>query len=285
MIPPRRFLVGLLIAWGSGLFSLLAEEPPEDIDRIERLTLDSRVLGRPVAYIVKSPREPVAPYDTVYLLHGWQGDEAQMLKVNAGLATKYSLLLVQPGMEGDGGWFDSPVHENRQYMRMLLEEIVPAVEARFPARADRRSRAVTGFSMGGQGALAAVARRPDFFAVVGATGGIMDLTRHGGAYGLRAMLGPPERTEVYRRFSVLFSTPARLKQIQARAGLRIFLECSRGDLARPDNLEFAARLDRLGVRYDRDFDHPGTHTREYYATRIDAHLAWIRRQFDELADQ
>jgi S-formylglutathione hydrolase FrmB len=279
----RRTLIILCLVCGAGPLALPAEEPPEEFDRIERLALESRVLGRSVPYIVKLPRRNAASYDTVYLLHGWQGDEAQMLKVNAGLATKYSFLLVQPSMESDGGWLDSPVQKNRQYMRMLLDEIVPAVEAAFPARADRRSRAVTGFSMGGQGAFAAVARRPDLFGVVGATGGIMDLTRHRGAYGLREMLGPPERQDVYRRYSVLFETPARLKQIQSDSGLRIFLECSQGDLARPDNLAYAARLDRLGVRYDRDFDHPGKHNFEYFATRIDAHLAWIRRQFDELA--
>ena len=241
-------------------------------------------MGKVMPYIVKLPRGRFkrGPFPSVYLLHGWQGDENQMLRVNVGLATKHRLILVQPSMEGEGGWFDSTRDPRRKYISMLLDEIVPAVEAKFPVIRERARRAVTGFSMGGQGALRAVIRRPDLFAVVGATSGIFDLTRHGGAYGMKAMLGPPTNFRAYRRLSVAYGLDHRLPGIQRRMPLRIFLEFPTEDLAFEDSRILAARLRALGVRFDADLNHPGKHSREYYATRIDGHLAWIARQFASL---
>lgn len=291
--PPvlRRLLVFYLLL---GLPALLICAPAgsvapgnpfqPDPDRIFLMQLDSRAMGRTLPYIVKLPRASYKRrlYPVVYLLHGWQGDENQMLKVNSGLATRHQMVLVQPTMEGEGGWFDSPRDPRRQYVTMLLDEIVPAAEDRFPVRRDRLHRAITGFSMGGQGALRAAIRRPDLFAVVGATSGIMDLTRHQGAYGMKDMLGPPERLDIYRSYSVVYGLAHLIPGIQRRMAFRIFLECPDGDIALMDNLLLAQRLRRLGVRFHGDLDHPGVHSRQYYGTRIDGHLAWIRAQFEDL---
>lgn len=126
------------------------------------------------------------PYPTLYLLHGWsqvadtwagQGHANFILDNLLAEGKIKPMVVVMPLGYGDmsfvqngfGIWGDPvPVEHNTQlFMKMLLTEIMPAVESSYHVSKDRNDRAITGLSMGGLEALDTGLHHPELFAYVG----------------------------------------------------------------------------------------------------------------------
>lgn len=134
--------------------------------KVEIAALRSRLLGREVEYCAVLPRNhPVSDeLPVLYLLHGLFGRFDNWL-TNTKIveyARDSPFLIVCP--EGaDGWWTDTANRENHFYERYIFEELIPAAESKFNARARRETRAVAGLSMGGYGAFKFAFRRPEMF--------------------------------------------------------------------------------------------------------------------------
>ncbi|MFH1924105.1 MAG: alpha/beta hydrolase-fold protein, partial [Planctomycetota bacterium] len=143
----------------------------------------------------------------------------------------------------DGGtscWIDSPVKPESKYQSMLLELIDQlANNHKMGQRPDQR--AVTGWSLGGYGALLLAARHPELVGSASSIIGLVDLPRTSpsGACSLQ-LFGPAE------------SAPAELSIARQAAGLRgtpIRLFCSVEGIDVPHHETLKAALDKAEVQY------------------------------------
>ena len=161
----RRVLFALLLALLCGSRAAAA--------RIDTLSLDSRVLNRPVTVVAVLPdgASEHHPAPLLLLLHGYGGDAFSWLKIKTGLPAlvdRTGIALLCP--DGGQSWYmDSPVDTTSRYESFLVGELIPYADAHLPVARDARHRAVAGLSMGGFGAMRLGLLHPDLFGAAGST--------------------------------------------------------------------------------------------------------------------
>ncbi|HEX8637516.1 MAG TPA: alpha/beta hydrolase family protein [Pyrinomonadaceae bacterium] len=108
----------------------------------------------------------------LYLLHGLFGRFDNWI-TNTNLidyARNFPFIIICA--EGRDSWYtDSTKIENHLFESYLTQELIPDVERRFKARAERRSRAIGGLSMGGYGAFKLAFRNPEMFCLAASMSG------------------------------------------------------------------------------------------------------------------
>ena len=119
-------------------------------------------------------------YPVLYLLHGGglnadfrAFDNEGIRDVTAGR----ELIVVMPD-GGKAGWYSNPVSSNvgpRNWETFHMSELIPWVDATFSTIAEFSGRAVSGFSMGGFGALKYTAKYYGHFASISSHSGPADL--------------------------------------------------------------------------------------------------------------
>ena len=141
-------------------------------EAIDAASYWSPALGRSLPYLVHPAGAPGVGAPVVYLLHGHGGNEWDWVRAGGAVDTALTLVeagrlpplhLVLPGA-GNSWYVDGP-GPDAAMATALLDELMPAVEARLGA--DRGRRAVIGLSMGGYGALHLGLQRPESFRFVG----------------------------------------------------------------------------------------------------------------------
>ena len=118
-------------------------------------------------------------YPVLYLLHGGAQNFMKFDKEDdiRGLTAGRDLIVVMPD-GGIAGWYCNPVTSNlgpRNWETFHIEELIPWVDATFRTFPEQAGRAVSGFSMGGFGALKYIAKYSDKFASVSAHSGPANL--------------------------------------------------------------------------------------------------------------
>ncbi|MFE7424259.1 MULTISPECIES: alpha/beta hydrolase [unclassified Streptomyces] len=218
-------------------------------------------------------------YPVLYLLHGGLED---FITFDAhhnirGLTASKGLIVVMPD-GGRAGWYSNPVASAvgpRNWEHFHMSQLLPWVEANFRTYAEYDGRAVSGFSMGGFGALKYTAKYYGHFASVSAHSGPASLRGFNGAvthwanlssaavelgggsvYGMpfwdQARVSadnPIERIESYRNKRVFLVAGTSPEDIQGYANETVVLDTQR---------EFKANLDRVGIRYE-SYEVPGGH--------------------------
>lgn len=136
--------------------------------RVDTWEWRSAVLDRAKRITVLSPDVALAPEAEVpvlYLLHGFGGSRETWLSRTQLLEhvqdTRLTVVLPESGRR----WFINDFRGFR-YEDYLLEEVVPFVDDAYTNGADRRLRAIGGFSMGGAAALMQALLHPTVFSVV-----------------------------------------------------------------------------------------------------------------------
>jgi len=272
--------------------------PAAGESRIECNALSSRTLARLVRYCVLLPpgydSAPSRRYPVVYFLHGLGGNERTLLDTGG-----WNLVedLRQDGKIGDflivtpeawASFYVNAVSGQLRYSDFFLEEFMPLVESRYRVRRERRSRAVTGVSMGGYGALRFAFRYPDSFAAVSAQSAAL-------------MTASPEElnsairsgTPLGRLLGTVFGNPidvahwkdndplvlAKRNQAAIRS-VRIYFNCGR-----EDQFEFASGAEALHRELDAEaIQHeyhlyPGDHSASYFLRHFDEVMEFHWRNF------
>ena len=121
----------------------------------------------------------------MYLLHGGAQDFRKFDFEDdiRGLTAGRPLIVVMPD-GGTAGWYCNPVSSNagpRNYESFHMAQLLPWIDANFRTWAEYNGRAVSGFSMGGFGALKYTAKYYGHFASVSSHSGPASLRRDGGA--------------------------------------------------------------------------------------------------------
>ncbi|WNF30737.1 alpha/beta hydrolase-fold protein [Streptomyces sp. C11-1] len=123
-------------------------------------------------------------YPVLYLLHGGMEDFISFDHKHIRALTAGKRLIVVMPDGGRTGWYSNPVHSNvgpRDWETFHMHQLLPWIDANFRTYAEYDGRAVSGFSMGGFGALKYAAKYWGHFASVSSHSGPASLRRDHGA--------------------------------------------------------------------------------------------------------
>jgi len=165
--------LGLLIAISA---AFAAASPQAAVARgqvIEDLKFKSAILGRDVNFSLYLPADYAASarrYPVVYLLHGLTDDDSGWIQFGeVHLAADRAIearelppmIIVMP--DGGATFYVNDYQGKVRWEDMLLQELIPFIDAGYRTRTDRAYRGIAGLSMGGWGALTLSMRHPDVF--------------------------------------------------------------------------------------------------------------------------
>lgn len=141
----------------------------------DNLTMTSKILKSDRKYAIYLPPDyetSQRSYPVLYLLHGAGDDQTGWVQfgeilniadkaINAGLATP--MVVVMPDANtGKRGYVNDPKAEWR-YEDFFFEEFMPYVEKTYRIKGEKRYRAISGLSMGGEGTFIYALHHPELF--------------------------------------------------------------------------------------------------------------------------
>lgn len=148
--------------------------------RLIECKMESKLLGAVKEYSIYLPDgydKSDRSYPVLYLLHGANGTHTSWptsgnaKRIVDGVIKEgrsVPMVIVMPDASGEGkdhnglnfGYFDQT---NWPYERHFIEEFIPYIESTYRIKADKRTRAIAGLSMGGYGTMFYTMRHPELF--------------------------------------------------------------------------------------------------------------------------
>ncbi len=272
------------------MFALLLAPRVVAQERADCRSFRSDILGSPVRYCVFLPASYSAPasakqrYPVLYVLHGLGGNEREMAlsgewSVLQDLRRDHKVgdfLVVAP--DGGASFYVNSRDAKARYADFFLQEFMPYIERAYRIRAARASRGITGFSMGGYGALRFAFAHPDLFGSVSAhSAALMRQPPPGVSAGAAsANLPAAVLTDVFgnpidRKLWDLNSpfVLARKRSAELRA-TKIYLDCGTEDSFGFDRGAEELHKDLDSLRIPHEFHlYPGGHTIAYLVSHRD----------------
>lgn len=217
-------------------------------------SFDSTHLRTKVGWSLAMPKGR-APLGTLFCLHGRSGDHTrafQQLRLHDMVAEQHLPLAIAAVDGADHSYWHRRA-DGTDAMAMLLQELVPMIEA----RTGTSRRALYGWSMGGYGALLAAGRDPDRFAAVVALSPALWTAP------ARSAPGAFDGAEDFRANDVFA-----LRDQLARVPVRI--SCGDSDPFASATKAFVAGLPSAQVQFN-----TGAHTAAYWRSVSPAALAFV----------
>jgi enterochelin esterase-like enzyme len=264
----------------------------------ESLTVESKILGKPVRYSIYLPYDYATSerfYPVVYLLHGYT--DSDMGWVQFGEANSIAdqaitdrvippMIIVMP--DAGVSWYINNHDNSVRYEDFFIKEFITHIESRYRIRPEKQFRGVAGLSMGGYGALIYTLRHPEMFAACAAFSAAvytdeetMEKTDERWARIDSLLYGPnlkgKERlTEHYKSYNPLHivrsADPEKIKSV------RLYLDCGDDDFLYKGNATFHMLLRDLKISHEyraRD----GGHTWSYWRSGLLDGLKFIGESF------
>jgi len=252
---------------------------------VDTIQIQSNYLKKATKFVVIQPsnqgqqKNTQARYPVVYLLNGYGGDYGQWPITTPQLkktADDLKIIFVCPD-GGIGSWyFDSPIDSSIRYESYITKELVPYVDANFPTKTDPKSRAITGLSMGGHGALYLAIRHSDLFGAAGSTSGGVDFRPFPNRWDIKKALGEYEQNKERWYDHTVMRQIELLKNNQ----LAIIIDCGIDDFFMPMNRALHEKL--LQLKIDHDYiERPGEHNHIYWGSSIDFQILFFHHFFQK----
>lgn len=137
-------------------------------------------------YLPPGYAESNARYPVIYFLHGAGGNENSDVGGFCGVVARLieqkkiaPTIVVFPNGKGRSGYRDNA--ESKVLAEtMIIKELVPLIDKDLRTKATRDARTITGFSMGGGGAVRLALKYPDLFSAAGSWAGALGGGARGG---------------------------------------------------------------------------------------------------------
>ncbi len=258
------FVFSACFAQTSGEFEVRSEAMDKDVKNYAVL---------PASYA----QDTQARYPVVYLLHGFGGNHLtwpkQTKKNLQQISDSLGIIFISP--DGARSWYwDSPVDPKIRYETYVSKELISAVDAKFRTIADRRARAITGFSMGGHGGLWLGFRHPDAFASCGSLSGGVDIRPFPENWDMAKNLG-----EYYTNEEVWDSHTVINQLFRVRPNsLNIIIDCGYADFFYDVNQALHKKMRDMRINHEYTV-RPGAHTHDYWDDAIDYQIMYFSKCF------
>jgi len=214
----------------------------------------SAALGREMLYRVYLPAQIPAGQrlPVVYLLHG-NGESYRAWSNYSGVAQYAARGLILVMVEGNSSYYMNAVEKPRdKYEDYLIRDLIADVEARFPAKPSRASRAIVGVSMGGFAAVTLALRHSDLFTFAGAISPAIDVPerrftwrRASQWWGFHSIFGPWRSAERAARDPFALVRLADVKAVPY-----FYLTAGEQEPLLEPIQRFAGRLQARGIEYE-----------------------------------
>lgn len=213
---------------------------------------------------------------TVYLLHGFGGNYGSFVNRCESLkewVDRFQLLVVCPD-GGFGSWYWDSEEADFKYETFVARELTAFISKNYAVRDSPDARAVTGFSMGGHGALYLSLRNQDIFGAVGSMAGGVDFRPFPNNWHIQRRLGEyHENPEKWSRHTVIESLHLyRPKQ------LAIYIDCGEGDFFFPVNEKLHEKMSYLNIPH-LYLVRPGKHDWNYVNQTLPYQLLFFHEFF------
>ncbi len=263
--------------------TLLAGPFGAQAGQVDTVRIYSAAMQREISVAVITPERyavsDTGRYPTVYLLHGYSGNDRDWI-TNVpgitGLADTHQLIIVCPDGGYNSWYLDNPVDSNSQYETHVAKEVVAFIDTTYRTVADRTGRAITGLSMGGHGALFLALRHPDTFGAAGSMSGGVDLTYDTDAWEISEKLGRYEEHPL--RWDSL--SVVNLVLLRPPDSLALFIDCGTEDFFFEINQQLHRTLLEQNIAHDY-ITRPGGHTWPYWRNALPYHLLFFADFFGQ----
>jgi S-formylglutathione hydrolase FrmB len=248
---------------------------------VDTIEMKSQYLKKAIKFVIIQPSQLNSQerYPVVYLLNGYDGNYAQWTKTAPQLAKTaddLKMIFVYPDGGKSSWYFDSPTDSSMQYESYIIKELVPYVDAHFPTKANPKSRAITGLSMGGHGGLYLAIRHSDVFGAAGSTSGGFDFRPFPKSWNLPNILGEYETNQArWYDYTVM-----RQVELLTNKQLAIIFDCGVDDTFINVNRALHEKL--LQLKIDHDYiERSGGHNHAYWRSSIDFQMLFFHQFFQK----
>lgn len=247
----------------------------------DTISIETKYLDSPLDVTVIVPEaavtNPSLRFPTVYLLNGYSGDHRAWgaCQPRLGeLADTYGMVMVMP--DGRDSWYwNSTIDPGMQMESFFVADLVPYIDGHYPTVKDRTKRAITGLSMGGQGAFWLATHHPDIWGNIGSTSGGVDILPFKEKWKMAKRIGKYEdNPSLWKKHSIASLVP------EIAAGrFNIIFDCGTDDFFAGVNQKLHESLLKAGVEHDY-ISRPGNHTQAYWRNAILYHLLFFNEAFN-----
>ncbi len=216
-------------------------------------------------------------YSTVYLLHGWSGNDQNWTEKTqvATLADDYQMILVMPDGDYDKWYIDSPVLAKSNYEKYIGSDVPAFIDSKFRTIASKDGRAITGLSMGGFGALNIVLNYPENFGAAGSMSGGVDPRDYPNNWGLKKVFGDPGSNANFWNEKAIINNAHQLINLN----IPIFIACGVDDFFIEPNRKLHQRLLDLRVKHTYQ-ESPGGHSWDYWNDAVKYQLLFMKNALE-----
>jgi S-formylglutathione hydrolase FrmB len=267
----RRYLLFFIAIGASALIKAAS------VDTVNIYSSAMHKQNKCVVVLPESYQKNNTHYPVVYLLHGYSGDYSDWIKKAAiikSYADEFRIIIVCPDGHYNSWYVDSPVDSAIKYETYISAEVPHYIDSHYRTIAERGSRAITGLSMGGQGALSIGWKHADFFGAAGSMSGVQDLLPWKNKYEMVNVLGDTlQHIDNFYKYSVVNM----IKNVPSYHSAIIF-DCGVDDPFIETNRQLHAELMELKIAHDY-IERNGGHSWEYWNDAIGYQLMFFHKYF------
>jgi S-formylglutathione hydrolase FrmB len=232
------------------------------------------VLIRPDSY-----KKTKASYPVVYLLHGYDGRYSDWIKKVPELKSyvdQFQIIIVCPDGHKSSWYFDSPIDSTMRYETYVGIEVPAYIDKTYRTLKDRKTRAITGLSMGGHGGIFLGLKHKETFGGIGSMSGGFDLYASRNRYDISKRIGD---TVNYRQNWIDYSVLGMIEKYKVE-DTRIMIDCGVDDFFYPANKLLHEKMVKLKIPHEY-IERPGNHSWTYWTNAVKYQLFYFTECFKE----
>jgi len=250
--------------------------------KVDTLIVYSKAMNKKIKNVVITPNsysKNGQALSVVYLLHGAGGNHKAWLNVAPNIkkyADLYNVVIVCPDGNRKSWYFDSPIDDTSKYETYISRELITSVDKNYNTIKNSKNRAITGYSMGGHGALFLAFRHSDVWSVAASMSGGVDIRPYALKWGIKDKLGDYEKyPKNWEKNSVI-----NLVYLLGNKNLKFLVDCGVNDFFYEDNKRLHEKLIERKIPHEY-IERPGKHNAEYWSNAIKYHLLFFNDFFNE----
>ncbi|MHA7944795.1 alpha/beta hydrolase [Formosa sp. 3Alg 14/1] len=248
--------------------------------KVDTLLVHSEVMNKTIKNVIITPESYTnngKAFPVVYMLHGAGGNYVAWLGKAPDIkayADTYQVIIVCPDGAKTSWYFDSPIDDAMKYETYISKELVSKIDKSYNTLADSKHRAITGYSMGGHGALYLTLKHQDIWGAVASMSGGVDLRPFPKNWDLEKRLG------VYATNQENWEQNTVINMVHLLDGkdLKILFDCGVDDFFYDANVRLHKKLLERNIPHDY-IERPGGHTNAYWSNSIKYHMVFFNDFF------